>query len=68
MLPARCRRRMDEGVSPHLPNVENIMMDKKSFEITKKEAERILDALELAATWDKTQIYYKLKDWLDETD
>lgn len=39
---------------------------KRDFQISLKEAERICEALELAASWDKTEIYYKLKEWVDE--
>lgn len=38
------------------------------FEISLKDARRIVDGLELAATWDKTKIYYELKDWIDRED
>jgi len=40
--------------------------DKVVFYISARDAERICDGLELAATWDKTEIYYQLKDWLRE--
>lgn len=36
--------------------------------ISRRDAERIVDGLELAAAWDKTEIYYQLKDWLKEED
>jgi hypothetical protein len=39
--------------------------EKKEFVISAKDAARIIDALEFAASWDKTQIFYELKDWLD---
>lgn len=45
------------AVSPH---------DKKEFIISRKDAERIVDGLELAASWDKTKIYYILREWIDE--
>jgi hypothetical protein len=38
--------------------------EKKEFIISAKDAARICDALEFAASWDKTDIYYKLKDWI----
>jgi hypothetical protein len=41
---------------------------KKEFTISAKDAARICDALEFAASWDKTEIYYKLKDWVDGKD
>lgn len=40
--------------------------EKKEFTISRRDAERIVDGLELAAAWDKTEIYYQLKDWLDK--
>lgn len=39
--------------------------EKKEFVISAKDAARICDALEFAAAWDKTEIYYMLRDWLD---
>lgn len=39
--------------------------EKELFEISVADAIRIIDGLELAASWDKTEIYYKLKDWLE---
>jgi len=42
--------------------------DRKDFAISRKDAERIVDGLELAASWDKTEIYYQLKNWLEEED
>lgn len=40
--------------------------ERREFTINRRDAERILDGLELAASWDKTEIYYQLKDWLKE--
>lgn len=40
--------------------------DKREFKISRRDAERIIDGLELASSWDKTKIYYELKRWLDE--
>lgn len=37
-------------------------------EISLRDARRICDALELSAQWDKTEIYYVLKDWIDRED
>ncbi len=42
--------------------------DKASFDISARDAKRICDGLELSASWDKTEIYYKLKRWLEEDD
>ena len=39
--------------------------EKKEFVINAKDAARIIDALEFTSSWDKTDIYYKLKNWLD---
>jgi hypothetical protein len=39
---------------------------KKQFTISVKDALRVIDALELAASWDKTEIYYELKNFVDE--
>ena len=39
--------------------------EKKEFSISAKDAKRICDALEFCADFDKTEIYYKLKFWLD---
>ena len=39
--------------------------EKKDFTISAKDAARICDGLELAASWDKTEIYYQLKNWLE---
>lgn len=43
--------------------------EKKTFEVSAKDAKRICEALEFCADWDKTEIYYELKNWLkaDET-
>lgn len=40
--------------------------EKKEFVISAKDAKRICEALEFDASWDKTEIYYLLKDWLSE--
>lgn len=40
--------------------------EKKLFEISAKDAKRICDALEFDASWDKTEIYYKLKGWIGQ--
>lgn len=37
----------------------------KEFMISANDAARICDALEFAASWDKTDIYYKLKNWIE---
>lgn len=39
--------------------------EKKDFTINARDAARICDALEFASSWDKTDIYYKLKNWLE---
>ena len=39
---------------------------KRKFEISLRDAKRICDGLELAASWDKTEIYYVLLDWIKE--
>jgi len=41
---------------------------KRQFEISVKDAKRICDALEFCSDWDKTEIYYKLKEWVNETE
>lgn len=41
------------------------MFKKKEFTISLKDAIRILEALEFCASWDKTEIYYELKLWVD---
>lgn len=41
-------------------------MAKKVFEISLRDAKRICDGLELAASWDKTEIYYQLLNWIKE--
>ena len=40
--------------------------DKIQFEISRRDAQRVVDGLELNASWDKTEIYYKLCAWLKE--
>lgn len=40
--------------------------EKKEFTISRRDAERVVESLELAASWDKTEIYYKLKQWLED--
>jgi hypothetical protein len=42
--------------------------EKGTFSISRAEAARIIDGLELSASWDKTKIYYELKRWLDDGD
>ena len=37
-------------------------------EISLKDARRICEGLELSAQWDKTEIYYILKDWIQRED
>lgn len=39
--------------------------EKKEFILSAKDAARVCDALEFAASWDKTEIYYKLKFWIE---
>jgi hypothetical protein len=39
--------------------------EKKEFVISAKDAKRICEALEFDASWDKTEIYYVLKNWLE---
>jgi hypothetical protein len=39
---------------------------RKTFDLSLRDAKRIVDGLELAASWDKTEIYYQLKDWIKE--
>lgn len=46
----------------------NKELQKITQEISLREARRICDALELSAQWDKTEIYYVLKDWIDRED
>ena len=41
---------------------------RKQFNISLRDAKRIVDGLELAASWDKTEIYYELKNWIDENE
>lgn len=41
---------------------------RKTFEISLRDAKRICDGLELAASWDKTEIYYKLLNWIKENE
>lgn len=41
-------------------------MSKKTFEISLRDARRICDGLEPAASWDKTEIYYQLLYWIKE--
>lgn len=42
------------------------MFEKKEFVISRKDAVRIVEALEFSADWDKTEIYYELKEWVDD--
>lgn len=46
----------------------NKELQKTTQEISLRDARRICDALELSAQWDKTEIYYVLKDWIDRED
>lgn len=39
---------------------------KRNFEIALRDAKRICDGLELAASWDKTEVYYVLLNWIKE--
>lgn len=39
--------------------------ERKEFNILAKDAKRICEALEFDASWDKTEIYYQLKNWLE---
>ena len=41
-------------------------MSKKTFDISLRDAKRICDGLELASSWDKTEIYYELLNWIKE--
>lgn len=43
-------------------------MTKKQFTISLRDAKRICDGLELAASWDKTEIYYQLLEWIKENE
>lgn len=45
---------------------ENGMLKKKEFVITIRDAKRIIDSLEFSADFDKTEIYYELKQWVDQ--
>ena len=38
----------------------------QTFEISFKDAKRIIDGLELNASWDKTEIYYELVKFVKE--
>lgn len=42
------------------------LVKKKSFEISMKDAIRLVDSLEFTADFDKTDIYYKLHEWIRE--
>lgn len=44
----------------------NDMFEKRTFEISKKDAAKIIVALELDASWDKTEIYYEHQKWFKE--
>lgn len=44
---------------------ENGMMKKQDFSINIRDAKRIIESLEFSADFDKTDIYYKLKIWVD---
>lgn len=51
---------------PATPKVEKpIQFDRKKFNVSAKDAKRVVDALEFDASCDKTEIYYELKNWLD---
>ena len=41
---------------------------KKNFEISLCDGKRVLDGLEVAASQDKTELYYILKKWADEVE
>lgn len=45
---------------------ENGMLKEKEFVITIRDAKRIIDSLEFSADFDKTEIYYELKQWVDQ--
>lgn len=38
-----------------------------SVDIKISDAKRIVEALEFDASWDKTEIYYQLKEWLEKS-
>jgi hypothetical protein len=42
--------------------------EKKDFVLSVSDATRICEALEFSATWDKTEVYYKLKNWIEGKD
>lgn len=44
---------------------KNGMIKKKEFSINIRDAQRIMESLEFSADFDKTEIYYKLKEWVD---
>ena len=44
------------------------MFEKKEFVISRKDAVRIVEALEFSADWDKNEIYYELKEWIEPND
>jgi len=45
-----------------------LQLDNREFKISREDAEYIVEGLELSAMWDKTSIYYTLKDWIDQKD
>ena len=54
---------LDEQIREH---TERKSFEKKDFTISLADAKRICDGLELAASYDKTRIYYELKKWINE--
>lgn len=47
---------------------KNGMLIKKEFSINIKDAKRLVDSLEFTADFDKTDIYYHLKEWVKENE
>jgi hypothetical protein len=45
---------------------ENGMLKKKEFVINIRDANRIVAALEFSADFDKTEIYYEIKQWVEQ--
>lgn len=45
---------------------ENGMLLKNQFNISITDARRIVASLEFTADFDKTEIYYQLRNWLDK--
>jgi hypothetical protein len=48
------------------PKFENGRLISKDFEISITDAQYLIRALELDASWDKTKVYYQLKEWIND--